>query len=238
MPLINANGAQVFFCHVLKTGGSSVEEYLVRRFGGPLSIRDRNKRKGIKTTGVIGVATHLTAQDLVEFLPPDLAYSFALVRDPLSRVKSQFGFQAGISRTSRLSFSTWLRVMLHAVRLDPRVYQNHIRPQSDLVPEGSEIFRLEDGFDAMIARLDEVTRSTAPEQAVGHLLKRKKSEVKVYRQDAALISDFYAADYARFGYRKPDLSSFESDPRAMLRDLPARLLARAVVAKQHRDWVS
>jgi hypothetical protein len=45
-------------------------------------------------------------------------------------------------------------------------------------------------------------------------------------------------DYARFGYRKPDLSTFESDPRAMLRDLPARVLARAVVAKQHRDWVS
>lgn len=237
MPLISANGKRIFFAHVPKTGGSSVEEYLTRRFGGPLSLRDITHRRGDKKRGLIALSTHFCANDLEDVLPHDTDHFFAVVRDPLSRMQSQYRFQRGVSRTRWLDFSTWLRVMLCASRIDPRVYQNHIRPQSDLVKEGSAVFRLEDKFTDMVAWLDEVTNSSRPDVTVGHLLKREPENIVMKRQDVELISEFYSQDYERFGYDLPDTTSYDRDPYATLRWIVAWPVARAVVIKQHRHWL-
>lgn len=236
MPLAHCNSRAIFFAHVPKTGGSSVEDYLIRRFGA-LSLIDRNKRRGVRGTGLIVPATHLAAIDLAELLPLDLAWSFAVVREPLARLMSEYRYQSGVSRMSRLGFSTWARTMLHAARAEPRVYENHIRPQADLVPEGAEIFRLEDGFEALVARLDEVTGTSAPELSVGHLNPRPKEEIRLSREDAALVGAFYAADYARFGYPPPEAGALPAAGPGAARDIFARGLARLLVAKQRRDWV-
>ncbi len=239
MPLVSTQEYRIFFAHVPKCAGSSVEDYLIRRFGVPLSIRDVTHINGARRRGLNALATHLTSEDLKDFLPQNLSYSFAVVRDPVERTFSQYRFQAGVSRTSRLSFSTWLRVMMRCVQIDPRVYQNHIRPQSDLVPKDAEIFRLEDGFDAMISRLDDVTGSRVSDLQVGHLLNKKSSQAKTVasRQDIDLLQRFYAVDFERFGYQKRDLSKFESDPYVFWRQTLAHALAPGIVVKQRRHWL-
>lgn len=238
MPLVTAAAKRVFFAHVPKTGGSSVEDYLVRRFGGPLSLRDVTNRRRDRHRGMIALSTHFTARDLDDVLPHDIDHAFALVREPLSRMKSQFRFQTGISRTRRFDFATWVRIMFAAHDLDPRVYQNHIRPQSDLVREGMEVFRLEDGFDGMIAWLDEITGTTAPDVEMGHLLKKPRAPIAVSREDAEAIAEFYAVDHARFGYARPDVSALPSRPFPAWKRPVVLAAARAVVARQHRLWLS
>lgn len=181
------------------SGGSSVEDYLVRRFDD-ISLFRAEKRPGQR--GVLPPPQHLTADDLSNLLPK---YTFAMVRDPLKRIVSEYKYQTGRTRVSHISFSNWLRIVLYTTALDPRAYDNHIRPQSDLIPEGAEIFRLEDGLDTIITRLDEVTGTTAPDLTMGHLLKRDQQRMfRMLRQDAALIARFYAADFARFGYCTPN----------------------------------
>lgn len=236
MPLISANGQKVFFAHIPKTAGSSVEEYLVRRFGGPLSLIDRNKREGVRGTGLITPLTHVAAIDLREMLPPDINFSFTVVRHPVARIQSEYRYQTGVSRLSRLGFSTWLRVMMIAARIEPRIYENHIRPQIDLIPENSEIFRLEDGFDSLIERLNDVTGSTAPDQAVQHLLKRERKGIALHRQDIELLGSFYADDFERFGYDLPDPSAYPHDRYTSLRTAFAACLARALVLWQRHEW--
>ena len=236
MPLAHWNNLTIFFAHVPKTGGSSVEDYLIRRFGR-LSLIDANKRRGVRGTGLITPTSHLAAVDLAELVPPDLTYSFAVVREPLERLMSEFRYQSKVSRMSRLGFSTWLRVMLRAARTEPRVYENHIRPQTDLIPESTEIFRLEDGFEPLVARLDEVTGTTAPGISVNHLNPRPREEIRLSREDVGMIAEFYAKDYDQFGYVTPGSSNLPSDGRAGLRDALARPLAMALMAKQRRDWV-
>lgn len=236
MPLVTTPEHRIFFAHVPKTGGSSVEDYLVNRFGGPLSLIVKIPRKDRRQPGLVTPATHLSAADLVDLLPPDIDYSFAVVRNPFTRMQSEYRFQTGASRTARLSYSTWLRLMVHCVRIDARAYQNHVRPQTDLVPEGAESFRMEDGFGDMIARLDEVTGATAPGVEVGHLLKRKREPLRFSRQDVELLEQFYAEDYSRFGYEKLDTADLPDDRWAGLRDVFARVLAQAVMYKQRRTW--
>lgn len=239
MPLVNADGKWIYFAHVPKCGGSSVEEYLVRRFGGPLSLRDITHRSRKRRRGLIALSTHFTAEDLTDILAPEhIDASFAVVREPLSRVASQYRFQAGISKTRSLDFSTWLRVMIAAWQKDPRVYQNHIRPQSELVPDGAQVFRLEDGFAEMIAWLDQVTGRTAPQIEVGHFLKRAHTPIAMSREDVALIKRVYAADYARFGYAPPELKGRPGDGLAPLRDWAGLALAQGVVWKQRRHWLA
>lgn len=235
MPLAHHNGQSIFFAHVPKTGGSSVEDYLISRFGA-LSLIDENKRTGVRGTGLIVPATHLAAIDIKELVPPDLAYSFAVVRDPLKRLESEFRYQSGVSQMSKLGFSPWLKVMLKAATTEPRLYENHIRPQSDLVPDDAEIFKLEDGFDAMIARLDAVTGTTTPDLSVPHINTRKKEPITMSRADVQAVTRFYAADYDRFGYVRPDPADYPATPSGW-RDHLAGPLAAALVAKQHRDWV-
>lgn len=235
MPLAHYNGKTIFFAHVPKTGGSSVEDYLIRRFG-PLSIKDKNKREGVLGTGLLIPTTHLAAVDIKELLPHDLSYSFAVVRDPLARLKSEFRYQSGISRMSKLGFSAWLRVMLTAARREPRLYENHIRPQSDLVPEGAEIFKLENGFDEMIAQLDAVVGDSTADLSVSHLNARKKEPLEMSRADVEAAVAFYDADYERFGYQRPNLDDYPSKPVGWRGHL-ATPLATALIGKQRRDWV-
>lgn len=238
MPICFPNGKIIFFAHVPKTGGSSVEDYIIRRFGS-MSMLDKHKNARMPGTGLISPITHLSALDLEEIIPTECDLCFAVVRDPLKRMFSQYRWQSGASRMSRMDFSTWLRVMVMAARIDPRIYFNHIRPQDQMVPAGAEIFRLEDGFGGMIERLDAVTGTTAPEVTMGHQKNRQKdaTPIRASREDVALIADFYSADYERFGYDRPDLAALESDSAAWRRDLIAAPLARMLVAKQRRDWL-
>ena len=47
-------------------------------------------------------------------------------------------------------FDDWLK----RADKEPFLYDNHLRPQSDIVPEGAAIFRLEEGLAPLVAHLD------------------------------------------------------------------------------------
>lgn len=236
MPLAYSSGKTIFFAHVPKAGGTSIKDYLLRRFDS-LALLGRNDQPAARGTSLLTSAEHLSSLDLKELLPADLDWSFAVVRDPAKRLISEYRFQRGISRASRVSFSTWLRIMIAAARRDPRVYDNHIRPQVDLLPEGTEVFRLEDGLDQIITCLDDIIGQKMPDLTVGHLLRSKSEPILMSREDIRLLVNFYAEDYARFGYSEPDYSAFPKDRLAWLRDLIALPLSHAVVVRQRRTWL-
>jgi len=242
MPLYILDNTQIFFAHVPKTGGSSVQEYMARRFGTEsISIFGKTKRQMERAgvgTGMIICPTHLTATDLEDFIPKIVKHKFAVVRDPVKRMISEYKFQTGHSVTTNFSFSTWLRIMFYATKKDVRACDNHIRPQVDLIPEGSEIFRLEDGFDQMIEWLDEKTGTTRDDLTVGHFLKKSaKKDFALSKQDIELIIDFYKDDYERLGYEKPDPNEFESGKFETLRCILAKMVMYPFLIKHKLHWI-
>ncbi len=243
MPLAIAGNRTIYFAHVPKAGGSSVELYMHERFGD-LSLRSITRKGRLSRfepgpfSAVMTSPNHLVWQDARFFLPRRVDLSFALVRDPLARIVSQYRFQKPHSKASGLDFSTWLRVVLRAAALDPRIYGNHIRPQVDFLSEGMEVFRLEDGLDRIIDWLDARLGEGAPGISMGHIQKSAKVSVEPKREDVALVARYYAADYDRFGYSPPDPAAHPSDPLAGLRDLAARPLARGVILRHRRRWLT
>lgn len=238
MPLWFSSGKLILFGHAPKTGGSALIDYLNRRLGEPMLAYERSEAVKRGGTGFITNPAHFTKYDFANCIRMDqVDYSFAFVRDPMKRLMSEFRYQSGISRSSRLSFSSWAHLMLESARREPRIYQNHLRPQVDFVPDGAEVFRLEDGFDPLIRKLDQVFGALGPEEGVPRLNVSRSAPITVSRQDAELIESFYDADYERFGYPRPSRSEFRSDPIALSRRAQARAIAPALIAWQRRKWV-
>jgi hypothetical protein len=126
--------------------------------------------------------------------------------------------------------------MIFAAKNDPRVYDNHIRPQVDLLPEGTKIFKLEDGIGAIIPYLDRIFGEERPDLEIPHLLKSKREEVLISRQDARLISDYYREDFNRFDYPAPDCNQYPVDPFYWLRNVLCKPLGWAIALWQRMRW--
>ena len=82
---------------------------------------------------------------------PDIV--FAVVRDPVARMASEYRWQRRGRRGRRLGkllaclpFGIWLRLMLAMAARHPHAMDNHLRPQSDFIPEGATVFRFEAGL--------------------------------------------------------------------------------------------
>lgn len=232
MPLIRAAEKLIYYAHVPKCGGTSVAEYLQDRFG-PLGFTDRRHlslphgRRWTRSS-----PQHVAAQDLERLLPPGFVdASFALIRHPVDRLASVFLFQRETERriAPQTGFGDWLAALPEARARDPFIYDNHVRPMAEIVPQACEIFRIEEGMAPLTLWLDRITDTVfAPDvgesQSRAARLQRNPALDRPFGVSAAeraLIAELYAEDFRRFGY----------DPEAPTRyaaALPRRALDRAV----------
>lgn len=226
MPLAVIQGAPVLFAHVPKCAGSAVEDYLERAFG-PLALLDRDytarppEARWTRTS-----PQHADAASLARLFPPRfLRASFAMVRHPVRRIVSVYYHQKYFE--GRIPWSTTLEDWLASLRttgMDPAMYDNHTRPMVEMVPHDARVFRLEDGWPAVIDWLqalagDSVTLPrTIPE--VNVLSARLASEGKAFSPaeitDAAIgaICSLYRDDFSRFGYPLPPHAETGERPAA------------------------
>ena len=218
MPIFRYGGGVAYFAHIPKCGGSSVEDYIVERFGGiwlhdnTFSAREPARRWS-RTS-----AQHIDWASLQQMLPvADFDAVFAVVRHPAARLASDFHFQIDVEKSTPAGtpFSAWLREQAAAFASDRFILDNHFRPQADFIPEDCKIFHLEHGLDAIVPYLDALAGNQDGPRFIGHA-NRRGSNTRVARVEAvmpdaadlALIREIHAADFDRFGYvpgrKKPD----------------------------------
>ena len=235
----------IWFAHCPKAGGTSVERFLVDRFGDGVGHLHWGwdlwwKRGGWRCANPPNSPQHLIWEDAQRALPcaPDVV--FALVRDPVARLVSEYRYQGRTRRgtragrlLARLPFSLWLRLMLCVMRCNPYAFDNHLRPQSDFVPPDAEIFRLEDGMDRVgFWLMDQVECNDLP-AGLPHLLPSQGATFEPDVRDQALIAEVFATDYSRFGYRLP----LSSPTARSVTDLMARLLAFPIWKLERRGMI-
>lgn len=221
MPSLALDDRLIWFAHVPKAGGTSVEKAMVARWGDRVGHLHWGwdlwwKNGGWRLADPPNSPQHLVWADAQNALPRAPDAVFALVRDPVARMVSEYRYQRRHRRGTRagralayLPFSLWLRLMLAMARQNPHCFDNHFRPQSDFVPTGAQVFRLEDGLEAPLAWLGVMGRAeflTKPP----HQLKSGEGPVTVTPADAALIGTVFARDYTRFGYSSPSGAPIKS----------------------------
>ena len=218
MPSLALPGRLIWFAHCPKAGGTSVEQVMVARWGGAVGHLHWGwdlwwREGGWRVADPPNSPQHLVWDDAKAQLPRPPDAVFAMVRDPAARIASEHRWQREGRRgtwagrvLAHLPFSLWLRVMLAVVARNPHAFDNHLRPQSDFIPEGATVFQLEDGLDKALHWLSETAGepvlTTPVPQAIA-----TRTRTALTLTDQLRIARAFAVDYARFGYVAPSGTS-------------------------------
>lgn len=202
MPLYRSQSNVIFFVHIPKTGGTSVEAAL-RNAGAAEAMRFKGKRPFSKST-----LQHIHAEIYEEAVGEAFAdYSFTVVRNPYARFASEFKMKVadvgGQDTVEQWAHETFTRCAEFAYTRD-----NHIRPQVDFLSDRLEIFKFEDGLDRPVRAA--TGRLALPMPSVPH--KKPGSGQTIAASTAAIsaIHEFYRDDFDRLGYAADSYSaSFE-----------------------------
>ena len=210
MPLFRVNGQLHFFAHVPKCAGTSVEHYLRERFGGLAFYDNFHTQTPTNTRWSNTSPQHIDTESFYKLIPESwIKSSFAIVRHPVKRVVSAYHFQTEVEGklNENHSIDDWLATWVSTADTNVYKYDNHLRRQSELVPDDAQIFYLEHGLDGVVGYLDALAgNSNGPRSILGDNIRKAGDKPAVQLSDAslALIADYYAADFRRFGYTLAD----------------------------------
>lgn len=215
MPSLTLEHRLIWFAHCPKAGGTSVERILVDHFGDAVGHLHWGwdlwwKGGGWRRANPPNSPQHLIWEDAERALPraPDLV--FALVRNPVARLVSEYRYQRRLRRGTRLGrmlaylpFPLWIRLMLQVARVNPYAFDNHLRPQCDFIPNHAAVFQLEDGMEPVGAWLADHADDATLMFRLPRLLASGAHTPRIDPRDQALIAYVFGSDYIRFGYAMP-----------------------------------
>lgn len=209
MPFFKASGALVYYAHVPKCGGSAVADYIRDRFGSVAFHDDRYLRQPEPQRWTRSSPQHVDVESLERLIPLQFFDAcFAFVRHPVARAVSTYHFQQEVEKSiaAEMSFSDWLASLPDEMARHPFASDNHIRPMSQIVPEGATVFHLEHGLDSLVTWLDALTGSADAPRAIitrntrGDYVRTRSAKVEPSASDLDRIARLYADDFTRFGY--------------------------------------
>lgn len=220
MPFFRAGSKLVYYAHIPKCAGSSVEHYLKARFGeiallDPTHNRVPEAQRWSKTS-----PQHMDSRTADRILPREIFdAAFAVVRHPVSRLVSVFKFQRDVEGliAPGTDFSDWVkevREMRHDLRFR---YDNHLLPQVDFLPADCRLFPLENGLDPLLSYFDELTETKGGPTEFerinesGQNTKRRPSseQLKIVPNDSdiEIIREIYEDDFEQLGYSIEDTNA-------------------------------
>lgn len=193
----------LLFIHVPKTGGTALETFF----------------RGIGFTGYFDPPTYMPVRAYLKVPPAhydygalnrlfnlEAMYSFAVVRHPVKRMISEYKWatekSTGAETLAKMDFGQYLRFMFDNYRRDENVAAGHFKPQVRFVGEKvTKIFKYEAGLDNIVRDVirdvglthDNLPRLPSVNSSSGRTVVPTAS-------DLALIQEFYAEDFAAFGY--------------------------------------
>ncbi|WP_299934544.1 sulfotransferase family 2 domain-containing protein [uncultured Pelagimonas sp.] len=209
MPICTYLDRVIFFAHIPKTGGTSVEAYLQQK--GEISLFGEPKIGGVHLQ-------HL-ARDTVAGLPdlPQFDQCFGVVRDPVSRMVSEFMWRSAplkpLQRLARpwdgpkarrikvrgtkhsLTFAEWVPLALDEARENPNMRDNHMLAQCAFLAKGDWLFLFENGLQPVFRWIDENTDGRAS-PSVKRLKASHVTKPTVDDASREQIEQFYQQDVA------------------------------------------
>lgn len=199
MPLYRTTAGVVFFAHIPKTGGTSVEKTL-KVAGASEAMKFRKKIGYSKAT-----MQHMHAAIYREAVGKDFAdYSFTVVRNPYDRFASEYKMKV-LDAGAQDPVHEWAKVNFNRFEEFSYTRDNHIRPQIEFVSKRVEVFTFENGLQAPVEAACKHLELEVPE--LRHEKRGSKTRLPITTKGLIAISNFYRDDFKKFGY---DLDDYEN----------------------------
>ncbi len=200
MPIFRMPGGLGYFADVPGCAGAAMIRHLEARFG-PLAFHDPTHNEAPRGQRWSRTSPqHVGRKTLQRLFPPGFfAANFAVVRHPVDRIRAVYVFQRDVEGTipQSTAFDEWLEDIAERTPDEPWVFDNAVRPMADMVPAEAEVFRLEEGEEAVTAWLDGIAGAAGPELDLA-VQEAALPDLSPFDRDR--ITELYAADFARFGY--------------------------------------
>lgn len=148
----------MFFMHIPKTGGSSIEKYFLQLRCRVDFFQEFNHLQDLMRCSPVN---HLDYEvidkifDLKKFV-----FRFAVVRNPFARLASEFRFRKGRNRNWSKDaivydqVEPWCLDVLTSYAKNKYYFSNHLRPQSDFIgPKIQKVYKLESGLSPIIENI-------------------------------------------------------------------------------------
>ncbi len=217
MPLLRIGSKLLHFVHIPKTGGASIEHFALK-IG---KVGHFSTGKGALPCSAQHMHAALYQALHIERMAD---WSFAIVRDPLKRLLSEYNMLverranpnvATVVDTRELrpgheaDFDAWVQHVFKRYARDPYVCDNHIRPQVEFLTPQTRIYRFEKGLEQVTQRIAFFCEiADAPE--VPHKHKSESRQVTASRETVRRIVEFYDRDYRELRYPYPADDALEA----------------------------
>lgn len=200
----------MLFVHVPKAGGTSMER-MFRRSGWKMRFHATRKTEPALMAVRRCSPQHYHAELLTQVLAINrFDETFVVVRDPIARFRSEYMMRTRARHpdgppVDGASVEAWADQALTRYAGDPFAFDNHLRPQVEFLLPGASVHRLEDGLEAVAADLgarlgEEIVTDVPRGQDSRERSGRNSSDVELTPALEARLREFYAEDFARFGY--------------------------------------
>lgn len=193
------------FIHVPKTGGTAIETFF----------------RGVGLTGYFDPPTYMPVRRYLKVPPThydydmlqrlfelDSLYSFAVVRNPVNRMISQYKWalekSTMASTFAQMNFSEFIHMMFAEYKKNENLLSGHYKPQVRFVGEKvTRVFRYEEGLDAIIRRvLEDLGFKPQDDLKIPVVNNSTPRTVVPSESDIQAIRDLYAEDFSAFGYNE------------------------------------
>lgn len=202
MPIFNMEDKKVLFVRIPRAGGDHIYDWLDKC--GSVSLLQQSAIKSLRVP-----PQHLPYNDIVALLGNVWSYAFAVVRNPYQRMEREF--YSSLTKEQQLDsdkwpdFTRWVILQLNNVNVDPFYQENHFCPQSEMVGDGLDVYRLEDGLTGLQDKLQAVINVQC--DRIAEYPVDVYHEKIIWSNDAlSAVNRFYSNDFTQFGYKvnKPE----------------------------------
>jgi hypothetical protein len=203
VPIFTKGSIRILFIHIPKTGGSSVET-VFKRAGFELSLFSL-------TDFTDGCSPqHFHREILLRKIEREAFDAvFTIVRDPTSRIVSEYNFRMKKRAKSNLPktpLSQWIKAVFSAYETNNFLHDNHIRPQNEFILPRTQVYYYEHGLSHAVAGVLAGIDLNATKTAFGLMPRTQISTDDAEKSNTLSIDDhilirrFYREDYDRLGY--------------------------------------